>query len=197
MIKPEDIIGLFAILCFYGLIIVPIVIAVKNKRKKNDEKKAEAIAKSHQIHISYELPTKQAEIQAEDKNYKNSYQKRYILSMNEYYQFKKIKQITDRYNWLICPKIRLLDLIEPRTDADNYKSLLYKIQAKHIDFAICTQDMKVIALIEIDDNSHNRPDRIERDKFVDEVLQSVGYKILRTQDINEELFVKEGILKNP
>ena len=40
--------------------------------------------------------------------------------------------------------------------------------------------MKVIIIIELDDNSHNRPDRIERDSFVNDVLQSNGYKLVRT-----------------
>lgn len=82
-------------------------------------------------------------------------------------------------------KVRLLDLIEPRKDISNYKTALWKIQAKHIDFVICDQNAKVKCLIEINDNSHNRPDRIERDKFVTEILQACGYKLLQTYNITE------------
>ena len=48
-------------------------------------------------------------------------------------------------------------------------------------------------MIELDDNSHNQADRIARDQFVDQVLQSVGYKILHIKAVTEQ--TKEEILK--
>lgn len=80
----------------------------------------------------------------------------------------------------------MLDLIEPRRDTGNYMSLLGKIQSKHVDFVICDQNLYVKAILEIDDNSHNRADRRERDLFVDEVLTSVGYQVIRTRSITED-----------
>lgn len=55
-----------------------------------------------------------------------------------------------------------------------------KIKAKHIDFAI-VDDMKVLLIIELDDQSHNNIERIERDKFVDDNLTACGYKIVHTR----------------
>lgn len=87
---------------------------------------------------------------------------------------------------IICPKVRLLDLLEPRKDTQNYKTLFYKIQAKHVDFVICDQNLYVKAILELDDNSHNKKDREERDNFVDTILQDVGYKVIRTKYITEK-----------
>ena len=59
------------------------------------------------------------------------------------------------------------------------------MQAKHVDFVLC--DTKLVAryIIELDDNSHNAPDRAERDQFVDSVLQAVGYRVLRLNAFDE------------
>lgn len=64
-------------------------------------------------------------------------------------------------------------------------SYLGKIQSKHVDFVLCDQDLRIKAILELDDNSHNQQDRKERDLFVDEVLQSVGYRVIRTRSITE------------
>lgn len=111
------------------------------------------------------------------------YQKKYILTKNEYNEYKKLALIAAERGFLICPKVRLLDLIEPRRDKKNFKTLLYKIQAKHVDFVICDRNLYVKAVLELDDGSHNNSDRIERDKFVDAILMDVGYKVIRTRSI--------------
>ena len=41
-------------------------------------------------------------------------------------------------------------------------------------------------IIELDDSSHEQPDRKERDIFVDNVLTACGYKVLHTKEIKEE-----------
>lgn len=64
-------------------------------------------------------------------------------------------------------------------------SYLGKIQSKHVDFVLYDQDLRIKAILELDDNSHNQQDRKERDLFVDEVLQSVGYRVIRTRSITE------------
>ena len=79
----------------------------------------------------------------------------------------------------------MLDLVEPRR-GEGYMSLLGKIQSKHVDFVITDKDARIKAIVELDDNSHNKPDRMERDNFVDEVLISVGYKVIRTRGITED-----------
>lgn len=90
-------------------------------------------------------------------------------------------------------KIRLLDIIEPRSGS-NYMSLLGKIQSKHVDFVICDQDLRIKAILELDDNSHNTKDRQDRDLFVDEILTSVGYKVIRTRSVTENAL---DLIKTP
>ena len=120
-------------------------------------------------------------------DYSNKYQRRYLLTKNEWNNYKTLIAVAAVKNYVVCPKVRLLDIIEPRKEYAKYKTLLYKIQAKHVDFVICDQNMNIRAIIELDDNSHNTTDRKERDQFVDLILRSVGYKIIHTRHIGYDI----------
>ena len=55
-----------------------------------------------------------------------------------------------------------------------------KIDRKHLDFLICkADDLSLVAGVELDDSSHQRKDRGERDILVDEVLKSAGIPLVR------------------
>lgn len=131
-----------------------------------------------------ETPTTENLHPTEQSKYKDAYQAKYLLTRNEWYEYKKLKKLAEGEGLQICPKVRLLDIIEPRTGS-NYMSLLGKIQSKHVDFVICDQDLHIKAILELDDNSHNQKDRQERDTFVDEILTSVGYTVIRTRSITD------------
>jgi len=115
-----------------------------------------------------------------------AYQKRWLLSLNEKDAYAKLKQIADQHGQTVFVKVRLLDLVEPISGHKNYKSYLYRIQAKHVDFVLCSAKMTVDAIIELDDNSHDTKNRQDRDAFIDEVLTSTGYRILHLRAITEE-----------
>ena len=120
-------------------------------------------------------------------NYKESYQAKRLLTQNEWQNYKTLRDAARIKNYVICPKVRLQDIIEPRKGANKYKTLFYKIQAKHVDFVICDQYMDIKAIIELDDNSHNNQSRMARDEFVDLILKSVGYKIIHTRYITPDI----------
>lgn len=111
------------------------------------------------------------------------YNKKLLLTKNEWAFYKKIKPICNKYNLHIISKVRLADLVEVKKDLDYKDKQKYfnKIKNKHIDFVLCNPDnLAVIALIELDDKTHERQDRIERDKFVNKLCDEVGYIIIRT-----------------
>lgn len=118
--------------------------------------------------------------------YKGKYQPRQLLTKNEWNAYKKLKQIADSCNLIICPKVRLIDIVEPK--AGNQEHVLRaKVIQKHIDFVICNSDLKILGILELDDKSHDTEKRIERDIFVDEILTDVGYTVIRTRYINEDI----------
>ena len=171
--------------CF---ILMPIICLFLVKRKKPAESIVSTVepvpvqpVQAPETEIN-ETPASEPEA---DVDYSRSYQPKYLLSRNEWYEYKKLKKLAAEKDMQVCPKVRMLDLVEPRKGAEHYKSLFYKIQAKHLDFLICDQDLHIKAVVELDDNSHHKADRQERDKFVDQVLTSCGYKVIRTRAVTE------------
>lgn len=165
-------------------IIFYFIFRIENKKKKRNS----------QQEIQHTIETEKIEIQVNSEQlveynnfeFKDKYQKRYLLTKNEYQEFKKLKQFASIKGLIVCPKVRLLDLVEPRRGDPKHKTLLYKIQSKHVDFVICDQNLYVKAILELDDNSHDQNDRKERDEFVNLILQDVGYTVIRTRSITEE-----------
>lgn len=115
----------------------------------------------------------------------HTYQNRSVFSEREKAAFVQIKSIVEPYGYTVLAKVRLFDLVEPSYLTDNKKVAQYKIQAKHVDFVLCDSTLKARYVIELDDTTHDRPDRIERDRFVDSVLEMSGYRVLHTRGINE------------
>lgn len=166
---------------FIIIVLIVIIIATNIPRYKYSSKSRKESAKTQ---TSYTVPAK-TETPVESKDYTHCYQKKYLLTKNEYQAYKSLKAILDKYQMIACPKVRLLDIIEP-INGDTYKGAMGKIQSKHVDFVICDKDLYVKGILELDDNSHNHPDRQERDLFVDTVLKNVGYKVVRVKAITEE-----------
>lgn len=178
------------LLLFLGAIALSYIknqIGAKSSSKNNNQSQEYTYRESNpdQDWDWWEHPINEEPLGQEAINYKDSYQAKYLLTRNEWYEYKKLKEYAKAKNLIICPKVRLLDIIVPRENQKNKKVLLWKIQGKHVDFVICDENLHIKAILELDDNSHNTRDRKERDQFVDEILTSVGYKVIRTRSITE------------
>lgn len=123
------------------------------------------------------------------KDYSNAYQKKLLLTKNEWKNYMFLKPILEGKGLRICPKVRLLDLVEPRkgTDGKRRQALLNKVQSKHVDFVVCDEKLNVLLVLELDDSSHDTENRKQRDTFVDSVLIGSGYKILHVRSFEAEL----------
>jgi len=78
--------------------------------------------------------------------------------------------------------VRVADVIEPiaRIKSPGWQSSFNRIQAKHFDFVICDpSDLHVVAAVELDDSSHARKIRRDRDEFLNQVCKSAGLPLLR------------------
>lgn len=162
-----------------GVIVLVTVYVVRNifSSKENYENR------TYQQQYTQQPVIKQ--VQEPQQDWTKTYQKTHLLTKNEYYEYKKLKQIADKNNLIICPKVRLLDLVVPRESKNNLAAL-GKINSKHVDFVICDDKLYVKGIVEIDDNSHKQQERKERDQFVDSVLTSVGYKVVHTYSVTED-----------
>jgi len=105
----------------------------------------------------------------------------------------------------VCPKIRLADIISVSRKKEYY-TYFNKISSKHIDFLLCQADtMQPILAIELDDSSHNRQRRQERDEFVNKAFKAIGLPLVRfpaqrayvTKDLSIYLSRIQGIISPP
>lgn len=119
-------------------------------------------------------------------NYREAYQARTLLTKREHQEYLKLKQYAADRGWLICPKVRLWDLIEPKKGRSNRKELENKIRSKHVDFVLVDPELKVIGVLELDDSTHDREDRKSRDSFVRDALEGAGITLIQTRSITPE-----------
>ena len=119
-------------------------------------------------------------------NYREAYQARPLLTKREHQEYLKLKQYADTRGWLICPKVRVYDLIEPKKGTGKYQELKNKIQSKHVDFVLVDPELNVIGVLELDDSTHDREDRKSRDSFVRDALEGAGITMIQTRSITPE-----------
>lgn len=128
------------------------------------------------------------------------YTKKYLLTKNEWAFYKKIKPICDEHNLHIISKVRLADIVEVKKGLNNKEWHKYfnKIKNKHVDFILCNpENLAIIAIVELDDKSHTKKERIESDNFKNKLFEHVGYKLIRTTQENdfEKLLIEKEIIK--
>lgn len=109
-----------------------------------------------------------------------------LLTRREYAFFKALQPIAQKYHLMICPKVRLADLVAVPQGTTERKWFNY-IKAKHVDFTLCDMDLNVKLVIELDDSTHDRPDRQTRDDFVDRVFQKINVKLLHVRTWGTDL----------
>lgn len=105
--------------------------------------------------------------------------KDYLLSKGERAFFVALQQAIGG-RCLIFSKVRLADLVFIPSGTKKRQSYFNRIQSKHIDFVLCNHDaVRPMLAIELDDSSHRRADRRDRDDFVDAALSAAGLPMLR------------------
>lgn len=101
-----------------------------------------------------------------------------FLSVAEQSFYLVLKNVLGEY-LTICPKVSLADIFFVMRPNENM-SAYNRINRKHVDFLVCEpKSMKPRFAIELDDRSHQRPDRDERDDFVDSVFIAANLPLIR------------------
>ena len=100
--------------------------------------------------------------------------------------YKALREMTDELGLVLFVKVRLLDLAEPRPHHRKYQLYLNKVSAKHVDFVVCSAKSEPRLIIELDDFTHDTPSRQARDEFVDTVLESCGYGVVHTRNVDRD-----------
>lgn len=103
------------------------------------------------------------------------YQSKQLMSEYEKY-FYEILSKNFAQEYIIMPQVNLASIIEKIKDfPKQYQNELYR----NIDFGIFDiNSMKPLLLIEINDKTHNQPDRIKRDLKVKEICNQANIKLI-------------------
>ena len=99
-------------------------------------------------------------------------------------EFMRVLRAAAPDGTVIYPQVRLPALIRPARQPARGKQPydFYRIQAKSVDFVLCEASTSApLLIVELDDSSHRRPDRQERDAFVDAALASAGLPVLHVR----------------
>jgi hypothetical protein len=137
--------------------------------------------------------TKEEGIRFERKEYLYSPAERSFLGILE-------QALDSQYR--IFGKVRLGDIVKPAKGLTPSKraTASNRINQKHVDFVICSAtDLALLGVVELDDQSHGREDRVKRDEFVDRALAAAkipvihfsaqkGYNLLEVSTKLEECF---------
>ena len=103
-----------------------------------------------------------------------------FLSYQEASFYKLAREVLQG-KYTVCPKVSLSELFYiNESDRSRWQIYRNKIDRKTVDFVVCdSASMKPIYAIELDDPSHERPDRQERDQFVEAVFATAQLPLVR------------------
>jgi len=94
----------------------------------------------------------------------------------------------------IFAQVHLPTLVDHTVRGQDWRAALAHINRKSVDFVLC--DKKYLSpklAIEMDDKSHDRPNRQERDREVERILRDAGVPLLRLE--NRGSFNPSGLVQ--
>jgi len=106
-----------------------------------------------------------------------------LLTKREAVTYNYLVPAAQKHNLVVCVKPRIADFVsvtlERYVKGSQFHKYFNRISAKHVDFLLCHGfDLKPVFAIELDDSSHDKADRIERDEFVDLVYHVIELDVI-------------------
>ena len=100
------------------------------------------------------------------------YFKKPYLTQTEIRYFEVILSVLGN-DYLVYPQVNLAAVLDKKGGSNGRTELF-----RNADFGVFTKEFELLALIEINDASHLRKDRMERDKKVAKICRSAGVPII-------------------
>ena len=115
--------------------------------------------------------------------FKNYYEaKRYLITKNELNFYKILIEVASELNLIVFSQVSLYNIIRTKNGLNNSvkQKFFNKIASKSIDFVLVNpENCRIKLCIELDDTTHNSPNRIERDNFINELFRQLDIGLLR------------------
>lgn len=149
------------------------------KNKKDDEEK-----------IIYYSKTKESNITIyEEEREEKKYHKKRIQTETEINFYKQLKEIVPEEKYTLQAQIPLSAIVY-KSEEYNYRSELFRT----IDYGIFDKKGDIIVTIELNDRSHLREERKERDRKVKKILEEADIPLI-TIWVYEKEKIKEELKK--
>ena len=108
--------------------------------------------------------------------------KKYFLTRAEQACFNALTAAVGN-EYYVFAQVHLDSILNEEMRGQNWKGARAHINQKSVDFLLCDKtDISPKLAIELDDKSHERADRKERDSEVERILKEAGIPLLRLQN---------------
>lgn len=118
-----------------------------------------------------------------EENYNKFYKpKIYLITLNELVFHNVLLDIAKDFDLILCSQVSLYNIVETKKGLDKSNETKYfnKISRKSIDFVLVDKkDCRIRLCIELDDNTHKKQNRIERDKFINKLFKDLNINLIR------------------
>ena len=106
------------------------------------------------------------------------YAKGHLLTKTEHTFFITLVREALKRRLLVCPKVRLEDIIYV-TDKQNRNKYRGYIKSRHVDFVLLNATCETVAAIELDDPSHTTKKAAKADQFKNDLFFTVKIPLIR------------------
>lgn len=105
------------------------------------------------------------------------YAKKPLSQPEQVLYFRLVQSLPDH---IILAQVQLSRFLGVKK-GNNYQSWFNRINRLSADFLVCNKDFSIVAVIELDDSTHQQKERQDADAKKDKALSSAGIRIIRWQ----------------
>jgi len=116
------------------------------------------------------------------------YAKKPLSNFEQLLYFRLCKALPE---YIVLAQVALSRILGVKK-GNNFGEWFNRINRMSVDFVLCSKDLTIIAVIELDDSSHEKENRRVSDLKKDKALSSAGIRIVRWQakSIPDEVAIK-------
>ena len=115
-----------------------------------------------------------------------------LMTRTETEFFVKLERaVSERY--YVFPQVHLSSLLDHHVKGQEWKSAFWHINGKSVDYVLCDrQTLRPTYAIELDDYTHDKADRRERDAEVERIFEEAELPLIRfrNKDVSEAEIIK-------
>lgn len=112
------------------------------------------------------------------------YARKYFLMTPRERVFYKRLEVIFAGDCYIFPQVRLNDLLHTnQRNGSSSKYARWHVDRRSVDYVVCDRSFYVKLAIELDDCTHDTPERVERDLEVQRIFAEAGIRLMRCRNV--------------